>query len=287
MGKPGRGKDSIMHKLAVTAIPLSALVFVLPACTTYETIPETGRRRPALQYTEAEMNQLGAEAYKEVLSKYTVIETGDDADMVRAVGQKVAQATGKDYEWEFKLLDAKDTINAFCLPGGKVAVFSGILPICQGEQGLAVVVSHEVAHATLEHGNERLSEPTWKRLAGIPVGAVTGVWGAISPYSRKFVMDGLGLGVLVGQVTPYNQVQESEADAVGLRYMYKAGFDVDEAAKFWRRMHEISKGQVSDSLSTHPGAVKRAKWLEREAQELKKKGLDEKGDAKTGGAKTE
>lgn len=248
----------------------SLLLFALlfPACTAMETVPETGRRRPELQYSEADMNQMGAQAYKEVLAKYKVIETGRNADMVQEVGRKIAAVTGRNYQWEFKLLDAKDTINAFCLPGGKVAVFSGILPICEGEQGMAVVLSHEIAHATLEHSNERLSEPTWKRLAGVPVGAVAGVWGAISPYSRKFVMDGLGLGFLVGKITPYNQVQESEADEVGLRYMYKAGFDVDEAAKFWRRMYKVSQGQVSDSLSTHPGAMDRAKELERLAKEI-------------------
>ncbi len=85
-------------------------------------------------------------------------------------------------------------------------------------------------------------------------------------------MDGFGLGILVGKVTPYNQDQESEADMIGLRYMFKAGFDVDEAAKFWRRMYKVSKGQVSDSLSTHPGALDRAKVLEREAKALKEHG---------------
>ncbi len=259
------------------SLSLALFVPLFPACTAMETVPETGRRRPELQYTEADMSRLGAEAYKEVLQKYTVIDTGKDADMVQRVGKKIAAVTKKDYEWEFKLLDSKNTINAFCLPGGKVAVFSGILPICDGEQGLAVVMSHEIAHATLQHGNERLSEPVWKRLAGIPVGAVAGIWGAISPHSRKFVMDGLGLGFVVGKITPYNQVQESEADEVGLQYMYGAGFDVDEAAKFWRRMHSVSQGQVSDSLSTHPGALDRAKDLERKAKELKAKGLKAQG----------
>ncbi len=269
-----------MYRPAVALILL--ILLILPACTAMETVPETGRRRPALQYTEAEMAALGADAYKEVLSQHKVIETGKDADLVRSVGERIAKITGDDFDWEFKLLDAKDTVNAFCLPGGKVAVFNGILPICDGEDGLAVVMSHEIAHATLQHGNERLSEPAWKRLAGIPVGAVTGVWGAIAPRSRKFVMDGFGLGILVGKVTPYNQDQESEADMIGLRYMFKAGFDVDEAAKFWRRMYHTSGGQISDSLSTHPGAMERAKVLEQEAKELKEKGLNEKEPQKDG-----
>ena len=257
-----------MHKLApvIAFLPL----LLAPACTTTESVPETGRKRPTLQYTEEEMNELGAEAYKAVLQKYETIDTGKDAEMVKRVGERVAGITGKGYKWEFKLLDAKDTINAFCLPGGKVAVFSGILPICAGENGLAVVLSHEIAHATLQHSNERLSQPAWKRWTGIPVGAAANIWGAISPSSRKIVMDGLGLGSVFGKLTPYNQVHESEADEVGLRYMHQAGFPLDEAPAFWRRMHEVSQGQVSDSLSTHPGALDRAKRLEQLIPEIEK-----------------
>ena len=160
-------------------------------------------------------------------------------------------------------MDAPDTINAFCLPGGKIAVFSGILPIAQGEGGLAVVISHEVAHATLQHGNERISQPRIKRIIGAPVGLVTGIWGTISPTTRRLVMDGLGLGVIVGKALPYTQEHENEDDEIGLRYMKSAGFDLEEAPKFWRRMAVASSDGKSDSLSTHPDAERRAERLEK------------------------
>ena len=222
------------------------------------------------------MAELGRKAYAEVLKKYTVVETGADADMLRQVGDRLAKITGKTasdgYEWEFKLLKADDTINAFCLPGGKVAVFTGMLPICDGVEGLAVVVSHEIAHATLQHANERMSQSAAKGLIGIPVGAVTNIWGAIAPGSRKVVMDGLGLGAIFGQALPWDQGQESEADEVGLLYMQEAGYDIDAAPKFWERMVAASPpGQISDSLSTHPASKKRAEDLRRTIDEMKAK----------------
>ena len=254
---------------------VSAVLLVFGGCfTPQEKVPETGRSRPQLRYTEAQMAELGKEAYAEVTKEYTVVETGSDAEMVRRVGERLAKTTGKSaadsYDWEFKLLDEDKTVNAFCLPGGKVAVFSGILPICDGEEGLAVVLSHEIAHATLQHGNERMSQSAMKGLIGIPVGTVTNLWGAIAPGSRKAVMDGLGLGALFGAALPWDQRQESEADEVGLRYMQKAGYDIDEAPRFWQRMEAASPpGQVSDSLSTHPASEKRAEDLKHAIEKMK------------------
>ena len=124
---------------------VAVVLAVFASCQGFETVPETGRRRSALQYTEKQMADLGANAYRETIAEYTVIEGTPEARLVQSVAERVAAATGKDFDWEFKLLDAPDTINAFCLPGGKIAVFSGILPIAQGEGGLAVVISHEVA----------------------------------------------------------------------------------------------------------------------------------------------
>lgn len=259
-----------LHRLLVVSLLLSLASCLAPR----ETVPETGRQRPRLQHTEQEMAELGAQAYEEVLTKYKVIDSGPQADLVNAVGQKLAATTGKSaadgYDWEFKLLDAPDTINAFCLPGGKVAVFSGILPITANDQGLSVVLSHEIAHATLQHSNERMSQSSLKTLIGMPVGAVVNVWGTIAPGTRKAVMDGLGLGAVFGKALPWDQEQESEADAVGLKYMQQAGYDIDEAPKFWKRMQSATPpGQVSDSLSTHPSSAKREADLEREIQRMK------------------
>ena len=247
---------------------LTVLLF-LAACRPTETVEETGRRRPALQYSEQEMAVLGAEAYEASTRDYTVITDTAEAGMVRRVGRRLAAATGKEYEWEFRLLDAPKSVNAFCLPGGKVAVFSGILQVSESENGLAVVLGHEIAHATLRHGNERMSQPRLKRLIGLPVTIGTNIWGAISPGSRRVVMGAFGLGSLVGRLLPYSQEHEYEADQVGLIYMQRAGFDIEEAPKFWERMIETTGLEKSDALSTHPDAEKRIERLYRLIQTAK------------------
>ena len=234
------------------------LLLCFAGCQGWEVVKETGRTRPALKYSEEEMAALGAEAYEEVGRDYQVITGTAEAEMVQRVGRKLAEGTGKAYEWEFKLLDSPETINAFCLPGGKVAVFSGILLIAASEDGLAVVLGHEIAHATLQHGNERLSQPTLKRIIGLPVSIGANVWGSIAPRSRRLVMGAFGLGGLVGHFLPYSQEHEFEADEVGLTYMKNAGYNIEEAPKFWQRMIEATPGQQkSDALSTHPDAEKR------------------------------
>ena len=262
-------------KRSVIAVVATALV-VSMGCQGTATVPETGRQRQQLRYSEQEMAVLGVEAYKEVLAQYEVVEAGAEADMVRSVGERLAAVTGKSesegYSWEFKLLKADETINAFCLPGGKVAVFTGLLPVCEGEQGLSVVLSHEIAHAILQHSNERMSQGSLKTLIGLPAGMVTNVWGSIAPASRKAVMDGLGLGAVFGRALPWDQHHESEADKVGLRYMQDASFDLEEAPKFWERMVEASPpGGISDSLSTHPASAERAAELRAEVERMKAK----------------
>ncbi len=220
------------------------------------------------------MAELGAEAFQETIANYEVITGTPEAELVQKAAERIAAASGKDYQWEFRLLDAPQTINAFCLPGGKIAVFSGLLPIAQGEAGLAVVLGHEVAHATLQHGNERLSQSQLKRIIGAPVGLVTDIWGSIAPISRRAVMDGLGLGVIVGKALPYTQEHESEADEIGLQYMQTAGYDIEEAPKFWRRMEAAAPGGKSDSLSTHPDAERRADRLEELIKDLQGGGTE-------------
>jgi len=240
---------------------LPSLVLVLPCLSGCGTVAETGRSQ-LLWFSEPQMRTMALKAYEEETGKYPVITKGPQAEMVQRLGRRIATASGRNYEWEFKLLDAPDSVNAFCLPGGKIAVFTGVLPVTKNEDGLAVVIGHEVAHATLQHGNERISQPTIKRIIGKPIEFVTNVWGRLAPRSRRAVMDGLGLGFIIGKALPYSQEHESEADEIGLRYLKKAGFDVEEAPKFWRRMAVAAPEGVSDSLSTHPGAERRAKRLE-------------------------
>lgn len=262
-------------RLALTA---SLPLLMLLACQGTETVPETGRTRPKLQYSEAEMNAMGAQAYEDILSKAKIITGTPEADMVKRVGAKLAETTGKDYDWRFNLIDDDEILNAFCLPGGKVAVYSGILAITEDDAGLSVVLSHEIAHATLQHGNERMSQPTYKQIIGIPVGLTTDLWGAIAPGSRKVVMDSFGLGFIVGSVMPYSQQDEIEADEVGLRYMQKAGYDLAAAPAFWKRMQAATAdARPSDMLSSHPDSEKRAEDLNRVIKEMKAEQAGSKG----------
>jgi predicted Zn-dependent protease len=247
------------------------LAFALAGCAARETVPQTGRTRPALQYSEAQMTELGAEAYREVESTYATIRGTAGAARVDRVGRRIARASGERYDWEFRLFDDPDTANAFCLPGGKVGVFSGLLEFTEDDDGLAVVLSHEVAHAVLQHSNERMSQPALKQLIGMPVQLGVGVWGAIAPGTRKLVMSTFGLGHVVGEILPYSQKHETEADLVGLEYMQRAGYDLDAAPAFWRRLDEDARrrGQISDAVSTHPDPGKRADQIERRIAEMR------------------
>jgi predicted Zn-dependent protease len=207
------------------------------------------------------MSALGAQAYADVTKGYETVTGTPEDEMLQRVGRAVAATTGKSYVWEFRLLEGPEK-NAFCLPGGKVAVFTGLLPVSESEDGLAVVLGHEIAHATLQHSNERLSQPTAKKLLGIPLKVTTDVWGGLAPNSRRVVMGAFGIGGVIGEFMPYSQEHEYEADEVGLRYMGAAGFPIEEAPRFWQRMLDATPNpQKSDALSTHPDAAKRIRRL--------------------------
>jgi predicted Zn-dependent protease len=233
-----------------------------------DTVPYTGRKRPHLVYTEQEMAVLGAESYAEVLKKYEVESGTAAAARVERVGRRIADETGKKWDWEFKLLKAPKTVNAFCLPGGKIAVFTGILPYVESDDDMAVILGHETAHAVLQHSNERMSQPLAKKLIGMPTSIAVDVWGAIAPGTRKVVMSGMGVGYVVGQVMPYSQQDEIEADEVGLIFMKSAGYRLEAAPAFWKRMEAEDKGRVTDSLSTHPSSKQRSEDLEKKIGEL-------------------
>ncbi len=253
--------------------PRTWLFFALLAvsCGPREIVPETGRSRPALRYSEKEMETLGAEAYAEMSETHKVVSGTADAKRVAAVGRRIAVATRKNYPWQFRLYDEPEIANAFCMPGGKIGVFSGILPLTQNDDGLAVVLSHEIAHATLQHSNERMSQPALKQLVGLPVSIGVGLWGAVAPGTRKLAMSAFGLGSVVGVFLPYSQRDETEADDVGLIYMKRAGFDLTEAPRLWLRLaeEENSKGQISDAVSTHPDPRQRAARLDAKIRAMR------------------
>jgi predicted Zn-dependent protease len=209
------------------------------------------------------MWEMGVSAYQETIQSHRLITSGSDYEMVQRVGQRIAAACGHpEYQWEFTLIDDPATANAFCLPGGKVAVYTGILPITQTEDGLAVVVGHEVAHATAEHGNERM---THEMIAsGLMTAADLAMqgWGDMDGSERAGWMAALGMGAEVGVLLPYSRTHESEADEIGLRYLVRAGYDPWAAPALWERMAAAAGANRSPELmSTHPDPANRAARL--------------------------
>lgn len=211
-------------------------------------------------FSPEEEAQLGAEAYAQAIAEYPVVTGTPAAAMVERVGRRIAAASGIDFDWEFKLLKADDTVNAFCLPGGKVAIYTGILPITQDEDGLAVVMGHEVAHATERHGGKRMTQMTIAQAAMAAVDAGLG-FTEMSAEAREGVLTAFGVGAQVGLILPYSRDHETEADVVGLRFVIRAGYDPWAAPKLWERMAALGGGGTPEFLSTHPNPENRAAHL--------------------------
>ncbi|MGH7361059.1 MAG: M48 family metallopeptidase [Candidatus Methylomirabilales bacterium] len=227
-----------------------------------QTVPYTGRSQLQL-LSEPEETRMGLQAYREVLKKSRI--SGDPAanDMVARVGARIAAATGRtDYAWEFKVIDDGRQINAFALPGGKVAVYTGLLPVTRDEAGLAAVLGHEIAHVIARHGGERVSQELLVQTG------LTATMAALSrgdPQMVRSVGSLLGAGAAVGLILPWSREQESEADHLGLIFMAKAGYDPHAAMDLWRRMSEASRGrgEPPEFLSTHPSHGSRIKQIEQ------------------------
>jgi len=223
--------------------------------------PVTGRKQVLLMPESQEIS-LGVAAYQDVLKNEPLSTNADYIDLVNRVGKRIATATGQQYDWEFKVI-ASDVQNAFCLPGGKVAVYEGILPICENEAGLAVVMSHEIAHAVARHGGERLSQGMMVNGAKKAVAWVTQ---DLEETNRQITLAAFGVASEVGFILPYSRAHESEADAMGMVYMAKAGYDPSEAPRFWQRFAAATAGgeKQPEFLSTHPADERRAKDLQEQ-----------------------
>jgi predicted Zn-dependent protease len=240
-------------------IPLLIGGAVGTACSTNT----EGRKQLVLMSSE-EMNRMGEEAYAEMRSKEKISTNQALTDVVVAIGKRIAAASTVDFDWEFTLFDS-EAVNAFCLPGGKIGVYTGILPIAKNNAGLAAIMGHEVAHAIAQHSNERVSQQL------ILVGGLTVAGIALEDNEYKDeIMGGLGLGAQFGVVLPFSRSHEAEADKIGLRYMAKAGYDPNEASKLWLRMNEASGGGPPEILSTHPDPVNRANDLASQVPEVMK-----------------
>ncbi len=234
--------------------------FVSASVIACQTVPITGRSQ-LLLLSETEEVQMGVQSYQQVLRKSKLSTDPAANDLVKRVGTRIAAATGRgDYQWEFKVIEEQQA-NAFALPGGKVAVYTGILSITRDDAGLAAVLGHEVSHAIARHGAERLSQDML-----VQVG-LAGTMAALSKGDPKTVQNVgtlLGAGAAVGLQLPWNRAQESEADHLGLIYMAKAGYDPHAARDLWVRMAEASKGggRPPEFLSTHPSEATRVKQIE-------------------------
>jgi len=237
------------------ASAVSASVVTTCACLGgCRSTPVTGRRQLILVPESQEM-ALGMQAFQKTVQNEAPSQNARLVSMVKRVGQRIASVAGRDdFQWEFHLIGS-DQQNAFCLPGGKVAVYEGILPICVDEAGLAVVMSHEIAHALARHGGERMSQTMVvdgaKRVA-------SQLAGKYIPNKQAILMQAYGVGTKYGVLLPYNRRQESEADEIGLTLMAHAGYDPTVAPAFWNRFGELKGAATAEFLSTHPSDQRRS-----------------------------
>ncbi|MDM7916399.1 MAG: M48 family metallopeptidase, partial [Candidatus Eisenbacteria bacterium] len=205
-------------RLAAALLPV-LLSVLISACST---VPITGRKSFNV-IPDSQAEALGADAYQQVLSDSRLIRSGPDYERVARVGSRLAAVSHEpNLAWEFSLIDDPETVNAFCLPGGKVAVYTGILPIAENDAGLAVVMGHEIAHAIARHGSERMTNDLALSVAQV---GLSELLSQRSPQTRSLVLTAFGAGATVGLVLPFSRDQESEADRIGLIYMARAGYD--------------------------------------------------------------
>jgi predicted Zn-dependent protease len=238
----------------------------------------TGRKQLSL-VSESELQSMAGQEYRTFLSQNKVVPPGNnDAEMVRRVGNRIAQAISEyyrsqgktsvleGYNWEFNLIDDKE-VNAWCMPGGKVVVYTGILPVTQNENALAIVMGHEITHALARHGNERMSQGLLQQLGGVALAV------AISnkpAETQNLFMTAYGVGTTVGAILPFSRDQESEADHFGLIYAAMAGYNPQEAVAFWQRMAALGGEKPPEFLSTHPADETRIKRIKQYMPEAMK-----------------
>jgi metalloendopeptidase OMA1, mitochondrial len=234
----------------IQPVTIFLLLVTILAC---QTVQQTGRSQ-LIVVSESQESQLGADAYKSTLKKEQLSARADWQAQLRRVGERIAAAANKpEYKWEFNVIQGKE-VNAFALPGGKVAFWEGIMPVAQDDTGIAVIMGHEVAHAIARHGAERMSQTIGAQAIGQLLSA--GV-GQVNPALQSDFLKLYGLGASVGVLMPWGRAQESEADRIGLTLMAKAGYDPSAALGFWERMSKVSGTKPPEFLSTHPSDATR------------------------------
>ena len=254
--------------LRITSFFILCIFFA--ACSTN---PLSGKSQLTL-LPESELQTMAKQEYQQFLSTNKVVSTSNnrDAEMVRRVGQRITNAVEKYYadkgltdklngfKWEYNLVDDK-AVNAWCMPGGKIVVYTGILPITQNEAALAAVVGHEVSHALLQHGNQRVSQGLLQQLGGVALSVAV----ANKPAeTQNLFLGAYGVSTAVGVLLPFSRKHELEADRYGLIWTAMAGYNPQEAIGLWERMEKASNGQKPpEFLSTHPTEGRRIDQLKK------------------------
>jgi len=252
-------------------VPIILLALTVYYCST---VPITGRSQLSL-VSASEMNAMSFQQYGEFLKESKLSSNKSSVDMVRRVGGNIQRAVEtyfaqhnlsqelQGYAWEFNVVESEE-VNAWCMPGGKVVVYTGILPITRDETGLAVVMGHEIAHAVAQHGAERMSQGLLQELGGVALSVAL----ANEPAeTQSLFYTAYGVGTTVGVMLPFSRTHESEADRLGLVFMAMAGYDPNAAVDFWTRMAAQSGGNPPEFLSTHPSDATRIADLKKELPE--------------------
>ena len=260
-----------MSKVLTIIASLAAVLAALYFLSSCQTVPVTGRQQLSF-VPSSTILPMSFNSYTDFVSKHKVIENTPQAQAVKRVGTRIQHAGERymsernmldrlnGYQWEFNLVEDKQ-INAWCMPGGKVVVYSGILPVTGDETGLAVVMGHEIGHAIANHGGERMSQDLLAQMGGM---ALSEALSTRPQETQKLFMGAYGLGSQIGVLLPYSRIQESEADHLGLIFMAMAGYDPQHSVEFWQRMASKQQGAAPpEFLSTHPADRTRIRDIER------------------------
>lgn len=263
-----------MKKMQVELLIILTVTFLFLSCSY---VPLTGRSQLSL-VSDADMFSMSFTQYDQFLKDNKLSTNKAQTDMVKRVGRYIQNAVTEyfaqndlsqyltGFEWEFNLIES-EAINAWCMPGGKVAVYTGILPVTQNENGLAVVMGHEIAHAVARHGNERMSQLLVAQLGGQTLATALQ---REPEQTQELWMTVYGIGVQVGAILPYSRLHENEADHLGLIFMAMAGYDPNGAIEFWQRMSQSTGPKPPEFLSTHPSDETRIQKIRSEIPEAMK-----------------
>ena len=263
-----------MKKLQTELFVILIMALLIQFCSL---VPLTGRRQLSL-VSDADMLSTSFVQYDQFLKENKLSTNTAQTNMVKGVGKRIQNAVVtyfarnnltqelNGFAWEFNLIESKE-VNAWCMPGGKVVVYSGILLVTQDETGLAVVMGHEIAHAVAKHSNERMSQALLAQLGGETLAAALQ---QKPQQTQEIWMAVFGAGVQLGAILPYSRLQESEADHLGLIFMAMAGYNPNGAVEFWQRMSQNAGAKPPEFLSTHPSDQSRIQKIKAEIPEAMK-----------------